>query len=94
MALHRKKLPEFEGDGLLRYPGEEVGVRYLVEGDPSALKPGTARLRGSFEATPQVAEAAFRAGTASLTLEDGASRRITLLGHTEGSAVTYFEMRV
>ena len=37
---------------------------------------------------------AFRAGEAELKLEDGARFRITLLGHSTGSQVAYFEMRI
>jgi hypothetical protein len=45
-------------------------------------------------ATPEVAAQAFRAGEAELRLEGGASFRLTMLGHSVGSEVAYFEMRV
>ncbi|RAK58713.1 hypothetical protein DJ021_02300 [Phenylobacterium hankyongense] len=67
---------------------------YEILGEPSTLRSGPARLRGSFSATPEVAEQAFRDGEGVLTLEGGTAFRITMLGHSAGSGVAYFEMRV
>jgi hypothetical protein len=94
MAYVRKKLPAHVGEGELRYRGFKGTVAYEIMGEPTSLKPGPARLRGSINATPEVAEQAFREGEGELILESGASFRITLLGHSSGSATAYFEMRV
>ena len=94
MARLRKQLPAHLGAGELRYSGFQGPVAYEILGEPSSLRLGPLRLRGSFTATPQVAADAFRAGEAELTMEDGKAFRLSMLGHTEGSDVAYFEMRV
>jgi len=94
MARLRKQLPSHLGAGELRFRGFSGPVDYEVLGEPSSLRLGPLRLRGSFTATPEVAADAFRAGEAELKLEDGTSFRITLVGHSSGSNVAYFEMRV
>jgi hypothetical protein len=94
MAHVRKKLPAFPGDGELRFRGFRGQVRYEILGEPSSLRPGPARLRGSICATPEVASEAFREGEGLLTLESGAQFRITMLGHSAGSGTAYFEMRI
>jgi hypothetical protein len=90
----RKKLPSFLGAGELRFRGFQGPVDYEILGEPSALRLGPNRLRGSFTSAPETAEEAFRAGEAVLTLEGGATYRLTMLGHSTGSGVAYFEMRV
>ncbi|HZZ30841.1 MAG TPA: hypothetical protein VFE10_02520 [Phenylobacterium sp.] len=94
MARLRKQLPVHLGAGELRCRGFTGPVDYEVHGDPMSLRLGPLRLRGSLTATPEIAAAAFHAGEAELKLEDGARFRITMLGHTAGSEVAYFEMRV
>jgi hypothetical protein len=94
MPRLRKQLPAHLGAGELRYRGFQGPVEYEVLGEPSSLRLGPLRLRGSFTATPEVAAEAFRAGEAELIMEDGKVFRISLLGHTEGSNVAYFEMRI
>ena len=94
MPRLRKQLPAHLGAGELRYRGFQGPVEYEVLGEPSSLRLGPLRLRGSFTATPEIAAEAFRAGEAELTMEDGKVFRISLLGHTEGSNVAYFEMRI
>jgi hypothetical protein len=94
MAQVRKKPPACPGQGELRYRGFVGRVDYEIQGEPSTLRPGPARLRGSLSATPEVAEQAFREGEGSLTLDSGASYRLVMLGHSSGSGTTYFEMRV
>jgi hypothetical protein len=94
MPRLRKQLPAHLGAGELRYRGVHVPVDYEILGEPAALRLGPLRLRGSFTATPEVAADAFRAGEAELTMEDGKAFRLSMLGHTEGSNVAYFEMRV
>jgi hypothetical protein len=94
MARLRKQLPAHLGAGELRFRGFSGPVNYEVLGEPSTLRMGPLRLRGSFTATAEVAAEAFHAGEAELKLEDGATFRITLLGHSAGSEIAYFEMRV
>ncbi|HEX3366411.1 hypothetical protein [Phenylobacterium sp.] len=94
MARLRKQLPVQLGAGELHCRGFTGPVDYEIHGEPSALRLGPLRLRGSFTATPEIAADAFRAGEGELKLQDGASFRITLVGHTEGSHTAYFEMRV
>ncbi|HEV2530567.1 hypothetical protein [Phenylobacterium sp.] len=94
MARVRKQLPAHLGAGQLRCRGYKGSVDYEILGEPSSLRPGPARLRGSLMAAPEVAEQAFRDGDGELTLETGETFRITMLGHSAGSGVAYFEMRV
>lgn len=94
MAYVRKKLPACTGEGELRYRGFQGPVAYEIMGEPTSLKAGPSRLRGSLVATPEVAQDAFREGEGMLTLESGAQFRITMLGHSSGSDTAYFEMRV
>lgn len=94
MAHVRKKLPACPGAGELRYRGFCGTVHYEIQGEPSTLRPGPARLRGFISATPEVATEAFREGEGLLTLESGAKFRITMLGHSAGSETAYFEMRI
>jgi hypothetical protein len=94
MTRLRKQLPAHLGAGELRFRGYSGAVTYEVLGEPASLRLGPLRLRGSLTATPEVAAEAFRAGEAELKLEDGATFRITLVGHSTGSDVAYFEMRV
>jgi len=94
MSRPRKQLPLCLGEGELRYRGFSGPVGYEIRGEPGGLKLGAARLRGALTATPEVAADAFRAGEAELKLEDGGAFRLTILGHSAGSNVAYFEMRV
>jgi hypothetical protein len=94
MTRPRKQLPVCLGEGELRYRGFSGPVDYEIRGEPAALKLGPARLRGSLTATPEVAAEAFRAGEAELTLAGGGAFRITVVGHSAGSGVAYFELRV
>jgi hypothetical protein len=94
MARLRKQLPAQLGAGQLRCRGFKGPVEYEILGEPASLRPGPARLRGSLSATPEIAECAFRDGEGELTLESGDTYRITMLGHSAGSNVAYFEMRI
>jgi hypothetical protein len=94
MAHARKKLPAFPGVGHLRYRGFEGQVDYEILGDPSSLRLGPLRLRGSLQTTPEVAADAFREGEAVLTLESGVTYRLTMIGHTADAEAVYFEMRI
>jgi hypothetical protein len=94
MARPRKQLPAIPGTGEFRCRGFQGSVDYEILGEPASLRAGPARLRGSLTATPEVAELAFRDGEGVLTLESGAAFRLTMLGHSTGSGVAYFEMRI
>ena len=94
MTRLRKQLPAQLGAGELRYRGMEVPVDYEIKGEPASLRLGPGRLSGSLSATPDIAADAFRAGEAQLTLAGGEVYRITVIGHSAGSGVAYFEMRV
>jgi hypothetical protein len=94
MTRPRKQLPVCLGEGELRYRGYSGPVDYEIRGEPAGLKLGPARLRGSLTATPEIAAEAFRAGEAELTLAGGGAFRITVVGHSAGSGVAYFELRV
>ena len=94
MPRLRKQLPAHLGAGELRYRGFQGPVDYEILGEPAGLRLGPLRLRGSIVATPEVAADAFRAGEAELTIEGGSVFRLTMLGHSTGSSVAYFEMRV
>jgi hypothetical protein len=94
MTRLRKQLPAQMGAGELRYRGFEGPVDYEVRGEPTSLRLGPGRLSGFLSATPDVAAEAFRVGEAQLRLEGGEVYRITLVGHSAGSGVAYFEMRV
>lgn len=93
MARIRKQLPAHPGTGELKCRGYRGQVDYEILGEPTSLKPGTARLRGSLSTSPEIAQQAFRDGDGELTLESGATYRIVMLGHSAGSGVAYFEMR-
>jgi hypothetical protein len=94
MPLSRKKQPTFEGDGRIRFAGHEGPARYAVEGDPSRLRAGIARLRGALTLGPELAAEAFRAGDGVLTTEDGASLRLIMLAHSTGGDEVFVEIRV
>ncbi|WP_374471297.1 hypothetical protein [Phenylobacterium sp.] len=94
MAHARKQLPVIPGEGELRYRGFRGQVEYQIQGEPSSLRFGPARLRGALTASPEIAEDAFRQGEGQLVLENGSVYRITMLGHTAGSGTAYFEMRI
>lgn len=94
MARLRKQLPAHLGSGELHYGGFTGPVDYQIQGEPSSLRLGPLRLRGSFTATAEVAAEAFRAGEGELKLENGGSYRITVVGHSSGSDTAYFELRV
>lgn len=94
MAHARKQLPVVPGAGELRIRGFKGQVDYEIQGEPGTLRFGPARLRGALNASPEIAADAFREGEGQLTLENGSVYRLTMLGHTPGTGVTYFEMRI
>jgi hypothetical protein len=94
MTRLRKQLPAQLGEGELRYRGMEVPVDYEIKGEPASLRLGPGRLSGSLSSAPDVAAEVFRAGEAQLALANGEVYRITIVGHSAGSSVAYFEMRI
>jgi len=94
MPLIKKKPPLFEGDGQVRFLGHDLPTRYVIEGDPSRLRQGPHRLRGQVALNPDVATEAFRAGEGLLTLDTGTQFRIVMIGHSEGGAEVFVELRV
>jgi hypothetical protein len=94
MARSTTATPETEGEGSVHFAGYEGPARFVVRGEPTALRPGPGTLRGALLLEPELAEAAFRSGQARLTLPSGQVYRLTFLGHTAGDDRTYFEMRV
>lgn len=91
--IRKKAPPVFEGAGHVRFPGHAGPARYIIHGDPDRLRPGTARLRGSFSVEAELAELAFRAGEGVLMLESGAQLRLVMLAHTPGGSDVYVELR-
>jgi hypothetical protein len=90
----RKSLPIFAGPGLVRFSGHEGPVQYSIQGDPSRLRRGTGRLRGSLNMNADIAAEAFRAGEGVLVLENGAELRAVMLAHTSGGDDVFIELRV
>jgi len=76
----------------LRFAGQSADVRYELTGNAQSLNGLTPRLRGALRTTPEVAAAAFRAGYAVLSLQDGRDRRITVTAMTAGDSTCYFEI--
>ena len=94
MARIKAPLPQTTGVGQIRFSGYAGDVDFAIEGEPARLKFGIARLKGSIIADPEVANDAFKAGDAVLTLDTGEVLRVTLLGHTPESGKVFFEARV
>ena len=96
MVRLRKQLPAHLGEGELHFGGFSGPVAYEVLGEPSSLRLGPLRLRGSFTATPEVAANAFRAGEARVgAWTDGAKVPHHPAGPlSRGPQTAYFEMRI
>jgi hypothetical protein len=91
----RSKPPVMSGDGVLTFGGVTEKVAYQITSTPAELRserPGRRQIRGGLKASPATALAAFRAGRAHLTLEDGSLCRITVIAHTEGGGAAFFEI--
>jgi hypothetical protein len=82
------------GEGVLKFTDVTETVAYRITGRPEDLRLDRPPLRGVLHAQPQTALAAFRAGRALLTLEDGRDYRLTVVAHTEGGDAAFFEIRV
>lgn len=90
----RKPTPSFAGEGHVHFCGHDGPVHYVIKGDPARLRPGPARLRGSVQLTPELAEEGFRAGEGVLRLEGGAQLRLQMIAHSDGSPDLFVEVRV
>jgi hypothetical protein len=91
-VLQRKPQPQTQGSGLLSYPGYAGEVAYQIRGDPGDLRHGKSPLRGELRASPEDARAAFRQGRVWLRLVGDRECRLTMIAHTQGSEVAYFEI--
>jgi len=95
MGMMRRQLkiaPVLAGVGRLTFPGFCGDVDYEISGPLNGLRPGGPALRGLFRTTPEDALVIFGAIRANLLLEDGRACRVTMLGHTAGAGVAYFEI--
>lgn len=92
--MPRKQLPVFQGAGRIKFLGHSGPVGYVIEGDPTRLRLGTARLRGSINISPELARQAFQAGEGLLMIESGEQLRLTMLGHSNGGGDVFVEIRV
>ena len=91
--MRKKQEPVVRGAGRVRFRGQSGPATYMIEGDPTRLRLGVARLRGSITAEPDLALQAFQAGDAVLVLESGGEVRLTVLGHSAGSQDVFVEVR-
>jgi hypothetical protein len=91
--LIRKKLPVVSGVGSVRFLGHTGAANYAIEGDPTRLRLGVNRLRGSITIDPELALQAFQAGEGVLVLEGGEEVRLTMLGHSAGGGEVFVEVR-
>lgn len=94
-AARTRRQPAIQtGEATLRYPGFSGTVDYQLVGTLKGLRVGGPSLRGSVKTTPDQAREMFGAGRGHLQLEDGKEYRVTIVGHTEGSDIAYFELMV
>jgi hypothetical protein len=94
-AMKNGRIPPLtSGDGKLDCRGYAGAVAYEIQGSFTNLRAGSGSLRGSLTADPEIAAKAFQACDGYLTLADGKSFRVTMSGHTPGSATTYFDLKV
>ena len=84
--------PVLSGDGVLKFLGFTGDVGYEVVGSPKPAPNGARTARGWIDASVDDARAAFRAGHATLQLEDQRNLVVTMTAHSEGSGRTYFEV--
>lgn len=92
--IRKSPPPLVEGAGQIQFLGHVGPVLYALDGDPTRLRFGRARLRGSVSIDPDLAERAFRAGEGVLTLESGERLRLTMLAHSTGGADVFVEAQV
>ncbi len=92
MRRQLKVAPVLAGVGRLTFPGFAADVDYEISGPLNGLRPGGPALRGLFRTSVEDAQLIFGAIRANLLLEDGRACRVTMLGHTTGAGVAYFEI--
>ena len=92
MRRPKKAVPLTIGQGHLRVSGQAGPVEYSIQGDPSGLRFGRARLRATLTGAPELVEGAFRAGSGALTLEGGEQLRAEMVGHTVGGRDVFVEV--
>lgn len=93
-ARQRREPVRQTGTAVLNYPGYVGDVEYELIGTLKGLRVGGPPLKGSIKTTVDQAKEMFCAGRGRIQLEDGKEYRVTLVGHTEGSETTYFELTV
>jgi hypothetical protein len=79
------------GNGLLSFLGFAGEVSYELPVKAIASKLMPAGVRGALTLPAETARESFKAGEATLKLDDGKSCRIVMVGHTEGSDRAYFQ---
>ena len=85
--------PILIGDGVLKFLGFVGDVGYELHGSPKPSPSGGRSARGWIDASSvEDARAAFKAGHATLRLEDERNLVVTMTAHSEGSGRTYFEV--
>lgn len=80
-----------EGQGSLKFLGFAGPVIYEVPAQATQARHMQAGVRGVLTLTPETARDFYRAGEATLSMDDGKTCRIVILGHTEGSEKAYFQ---
>ena len=84
--------PIISGDGELSFLGFRGDVGYELTGSPKLDRPGGSGGKGWISASVEDARAAFRAGRATLKLEDDRDVKVVITAHSEGSNRAYFEV--
>ena len=79
------------GAGSLKFPGWEGEVDYRISVRAASARVVPPGERGAVELPPETARESFRAGSATLKLEDGRTCRISVIAHTEGARTAYFQ---
>jgi len=92
IRIVRKPQNTITGDGTLKFSGFKGAIHYELTGNAQNLQALAPRLRGALKTTPEIAAAAFRAGSAVLSLADGRDRRITVTAMTAGDSTCFFEI--
>ncbi len=79
------------GDGELSFSGFAGRVAYEIPVKAASKRLIPPGFRGAVTLAPEKARELFRAGFATLKLDDGKSCRVVVLGHTEGSQTAYVQ---
>jgi hypothetical protein len=84
--------PILSGAGVLTFLGFSGDVGYELHGSPKLDRIGGSAGRGWIDTSAEDARAAFRAGRATLQLEDRRDVRVTMTAHSNGSGRAYFDV--